>query len=846
MRYDGQFAIDDSPILWSGNYSSYALPIAGGTITGQLILNGLVGNKFDDGIRINNSSVNWSSIMLGGVAGSTDGHNGTTNWFVATNPDSVFMINPINSGIGYGLDLYRNGEAKWRGNTIWHAGNDGSGSGLDADLLDGTHLKSIIGFDTKRDFINGTLITTDIDYSVSYGDPFYLEIKGNAYNRGYPCLTQAQGYIYYDTIINYGVTHLGYVGIFGLIALNVNGRLCFWFPRQGYWEGYSIFVSSAYGTSYNRVIAIDDVAKPAGTKEVIISEHTSTSAFLNSNVASATRLQATRTIWGQSFNGTENVSGDLIMGGTTISGNAGKIFFGGNFHIDSIADNHLFLNFYNSTNIYMNYGTTKGNTLIGGNVGIGTQSPEYKLDVTGTLRATGTVYTNVGVKSRNICIETDNDGNASTNSSEINNFNSTLFLQYQTSNGLAMCAGGGNVSIGTTYNGGYRLYVNGNSKFNGNTEFSNFVTAYNTISVNKNTPNGTNYAELGIQVYSNDGSPVGIGFHRGGYSQTILEHNGDGLTIRSSSTIGTGAYGNLTVNDVTASNYRLSLTNQVRTNSGYLELVSAGDEICVGGNDGIMHVNYRPATNGTPTNWYWRAGSSTSFANFYVGGLVANGVISSSNRIFTGYDSGIANSISCSNWFYSNGNTGWYNATYEGGIWMSDSTYVRVYNNKAFKVDSTASDSITTAGGVTAANFYGNISASYLTDTIANERLPQRLRNYTSQYFVDPNTFKESGFAYTTTNLPANVNDANILSVSHTSGGWGHQLAFKFGGSGIGGSGYDGKDIYTRTYNSGTGTWTSWYGLLSTGNYSNVLDSRYRPMGGGWSGNGVPGTREFG
>jgi len=25
------------------------------------------------------------------------------------------------------------------GNTIWHAGNDGSGSGLDADLLDGQH-----------------------------------------------------------------------------------------------------------------------------------------------------------------------------------------------------------------------------------------------------------------------------------------------------------------------------------------------------------------------------------------------------------------------------------------------------------------------------------------------------------------------------------------------------------------------------------------------------------------------------------------------------------------------------------------------------------------------------------
>ena len=66
---------------------------------------------------------------------------------------------------------------------------DGAGSGLDADLLNGTHLKSIIGFDTKRDFINGTLITTDIDYSGTNGDPFYLEIKGILSNGAYPALT---------------------------------------------------------------------------------------------------------------------------------------------------------------------------------------------------------------------------------------------------------------------------------------------------------------------------------------------------------------------------------------------------------------------------------------------------------------------------------------------------------------------------------------------------------------------------------------------------------------------------------------------------------------------------------
>jgi hypothetical protein len=42
------------------------------------------------------------------------------------------------------------------------------------------------------------------------------------------------------------------------------------------------------------------------------------------------------------------------------------------------------------------------------------------------------------------------------------------------------------------------------------------------------------------------------------------------------------------------------------------------------------------------------------------------------------------NTIYTNNWFRSNGNTGWYNQTHGGGIWMEDSNYVKVYGNKAF------------------------------------------------------------------------------------------------------------------------------------------------------------------
>ena len=39
-----------------------------------------------------------------------------------------------------------------------------------------------------------------------------------------------------------------------------------------------------------------------------------------------------------------------------------------------------------------------------------------------------------------------------------------------------------------------------------------------------------------------------------------------------------------------------------------------------------------------------------------------------------------------SNWFRSTGNSGWYSQTYGGGIYMTDANWVRVYNNKAFRV----------------------------------------------------------------------------------------------------------------------------------------------------------------
>ncbi|MBM7419458.1 MULTISPECIES: hypothetical protein [Chryseobacterium] len=137
---------------------------------------------------------------------------------------------------------------------------------------------------SHRDFPDGTLITTSIDYSQSQGDSFLLEIKGNMYGGGIPMDTKVQGYIYADTIINQS-GYSTYSDLNTIVAMNINGNLCFWFPRLWYWQGFSVKVMATGGgdlTTINRVISIDNSPEPAGTKHVKIAIYTlSTQSWVN-------------------------------------------------------------------------------------------------------------------------------------------------------------------------------------------------------------------------------------------------------------------------------------------------------------------------------------------------------------------------------------------------------------------------------------------------------------------------------------------------------------------------------------------------------------------------------------
>lgn len=90
----------------------------------------------------------------------------------------------------------------------------------------------------------------------------------------------------------------------------------------------TIVVNYSWGGRYGQQWAIEDTShkilvrtKNADQTGAVWSDW-KTIAFTDSNVASATKLETSRAIWGQSFDGTGNVTGDLYLSPATNDGNA--------------------------------------------------------------------------------------------------------------------------------------------------------------------------------------------------------------------------------------------------------------------------------------------------------------------------------------------------------------------------------------------------------------------------------------------------------------------------------------------------------------------------------------------
>lgn len=122
-----------------------------------------------------------------------------------------------------------------------------------------------------------------------------------------------------------------------------------------------------------------------------------------------------------------------------------------------------------------------------------------------------------------------------------------------------------------------------------------------------------------------------------------------------------------------------------------------------------------------PTNYYWAnikvSSSSSTTTSPTVNVLTAT-------RVCAGHDPGISNSISCSNWFRSSGETGWYSSTYGGGWYMSDKDWIRSWGSKALYINnsirSTNYQVMYGSTSASAARLESTTTLVYGTDTSSN------------------------------------------------------------------------------------------------------------------------------
>ena len=275
-----------------------------------------------------------------------------------------------------------------------------------------------------------------------------------------------------------------------------------WYQTTGQWDGIitTVISQSSEGLLYEGLTLYSGIITAVQTPSMstYLSAQVSTiTDNISGNASTATKLQTPRTIWGQSFDGTGNVSGSLSE--------VGNIHFKVNNSYDIGSDAAA------SRYIYTHWlGARSGQKLELGannsgfgqglcidtnlNVGIGTTSPTQKLDVAGNIRTTGQIiregHSNMWVYGRIAAL-----------------LRETSAVGYHTLWSLKTTNGSwdfGEYNAGSDWNNipvlSYITDSNYNSGNDAATYQIKFPLASGTVALTSNIPNPTNYYWANVKI----------------------------------------------------------------------------------------------------------------------------------------------------------------------------------------------------------------------------------------------------------------------------------------------------------------------------------------------------------